>query len=129
MVQWNDMRVKHILLFTGRIRKLSRQEIFDCVEEVDRPHISLDAFNYVMKHGVTLQVKYLDATSNEDFQCKRNKRSFRNKIKGFGLLHPGIWKIRRILQKHAASNRGYRSKTMLLMIYMKTSWLQLSENR
>ena len=66
---------------------MSRQEINDCVTNHDRPHISIDAFEYIRKNGVTFEKDYPLGQSTKP--CFRKKRDPNEKINSYQLLQPG----------------------------------------
>ena len=66
---------------------MSRQEIKDCIENPDRPHVSIDAFEYIRKNGVTFEKDY--PLGNGIMPCLRKNRDRKRKIEGYQLLLPG----------------------------------------
>ena len=74
--------------FPGNFRKLSRQEVADCIEKHSLLHYSTDAFEYIREHGVTLEIDY-PMGSGTPGNCIRNGRNRNVKIKDYSLLKPG----------------------------------------
>ena len=66
---------------------MSRQEIKECVENPDRPHVSIDAFEYIRKNGVTFDRDY--PLRKGTMPCLRKKRDRTREIEGYKLLLPG----------------------------------------
>ena len=76
------------MIFLGKYRQLSRQEIIDCIVTFPRRPSSIDAFDYIKELGVNYEINYPMA-NGFPLDCTRKRRDPSLRIKNYHLLKPG----------------------------------------